>query len=77
MTSLLDISPVIPVVTAEGPDHAVPLARALLADGIGIIELTLRTERAIEGLSAIAADVPEVLVGAGSVLTPEQAPAGG
>jgi 2-dehydro-3-deoxyphosphogluconate aldolase/(4S)-4-hydroxy-2-oxoglutarate aldolase len=73
MTSLLDISPVIPVVTAEDPDHAVPLARALLAGGIGIIELTLRTERALEGLGAIAADLPEILVGAGSVLTPEQA----
>lgn len=72
-TILLDVSPVIPVVTIEDPAHAVPVARALLAGGIEIIELTLRTPRSMESLIAIAADVPDILLGAGSVLTPGQA----
>jgi 2-dehydro-3-deoxyphosphogluconate aldolase / (4S)-4-hydroxy-2-oxoglutarate aldolase len=70
---LLSAAPVIPVVTVEDPDHAVPLARALLAGGIPIMELTLRTGRALEALCRVAAEVPEVLVGAGTVLTPQQA----
>jgi 2-dehydro-3-deoxyphosphogluconate aldolase/(4S)-4-hydroxy-2-oxoglutarate aldolase len=70
---LLDVSAVIPVVTIDDPEHAVPVARALLAGGIGIIELTLRTERALESLALIAADVPDILVGAGTVLNPTQA----
>jgi 2-dehydro-3-deoxyphosphogluconate aldolase / (4S)-4-hydroxy-2-oxoglutarate aldolase len=69
---LLDISPVIPVVTLDDPDHAVPVARALLAGGIPIIELTLRTDRALEAMALVAAEVPEILVGAGTVLTPQQ-----
>jgi 2-dehydro-3-deoxyphosphogluconate aldolase/(4S)-4-hydroxy-2-oxoglutarate aldolase len=72
-TSLLDVSPVIPVVTISDVDHAVPVARALLAGGIPIIELTLRTGRALEALATIAADVPEIVVGAGTVRTPQQA----
>lgn len=70
---LLDVSPVVPVVTISDPAHAVPVARALLSGGIPIIELTLRTKPALEGLSAIAAEVPDILLGAGSVLTPQQA----
>lgn len=73
--SLLDLSPVIPVVTIEDPEHAVPVARALLEGGIGVIELTLRTERALESLHRIAAEVPDILVGAGTVLTPAMADA--
>jgi 2-dehydro-3-deoxyphosphogluconate aldolase / (4S)-4-hydroxy-2-oxoglutarate aldolase len=73
MTSLLDLSPVIPVVTIKDPAHAAPVARALLAGGTNIIELTLRTERAVEALMAVAEEVPEIRLGAGSVLTPEQA----
>jgi 2-dehydro-3-deoxyphosphogluconate aldolase/(4S)-4-hydroxy-2-oxoglutarate aldolase len=71
--SLLEVSPVIPVVTIDDPDHAVPLARALVAGGIPIIEVTLRTGRALEALAAIAAEVPEILAGAGTVRTPPQA----
>jgi 2-dehydro-3-deoxyphosphogluconate aldolase/(4S)-4-hydroxy-2-oxoglutarate aldolase len=70
---LLEVSPVIPVVTIDDPDHAVPVARALVAGGIPIIEVTLRTGRALEALAAIAADVPEILAGAGTVRTPRQA----
>jgi 2-dehydro-3-deoxyphosphogluconate aldolase/(4S)-4-hydroxy-2-oxoglutarate aldolase len=71
--SLLEVSPVIPVVTIDDPDHAVPVARALVAGGILIIEVTLRTGRALEALAAIAAEVPEILAGAGTVRTPQQA----
>lgn len=75
MTGLLDLAPVIPVVTVEHPAHAVSVARALLAGGIGIIELTLRTARAVEALAAVSAQVPEIRLGAGSILTLEQADA--
>ena len=70
---LLGVSPVIPVVTIDDPEHAIPVARALLAGGIPILELTLRTDRALEALALVAAHVPEILVGAGTVLTPRQA----
>jgi 2-dehydro-3-deoxyphosphogluconate aldolase / (4S)-4-hydroxy-2-oxoglutarate aldolase len=74
-TSVLHVSPVIPVVTIEDPQHAVPLAKALVAGGVSIIELTLRTESALTSLKLIANEVPDILVGAGTVLTPGQADA--
>ena len=70
---LLEVSAVIPVVTIDDPDHAVPVARALLSGGIPIIEVTLRTDRALEALARIAAEVPDILAGAGTVRTPQQA----
>lgn len=73
--SLLDVAPVIPVVVLADAEQAVPLARALAAGGIGIIELTLRTPAGLEAIRRIAAEVPEVVVGAGTVLTAEQAEA--
>ncbi|MDV8148029.1 bifunctional 4-hydroxy-2-oxoglutarate aldolase/2-dehydro-3-deoxy-phosphogluconate aldolase [Arthrobacter sp. B10-11] len=74
-TSALHVSPVIPVVTIADPQHAVPVARALVAGGISIIELTLRTDSALESLERIASEVPDILVGAGTILTPAQADA--
>jgi 2-dehydro-3-deoxyphosphogluconate aldolase / (4S)-4-hydroxy-2-oxoglutarate aldolase len=74
-TSVLHVSPVIPVVTIDDPQHAVPLAKALVAGGVRIIELTLRTESALTSLKLIANGVPDILVGAGTVLTPAQADA--
>ena len=71
--SILDISPVIPVVVIEDPDHAVPLARALVAGGIGVIEVTLRTPTALESVRRIAAEVPEIVLGAGTILAPDHA----
>ena len=70
---LLSLSPVIPVVVVDAVDQAVPLARALAAGGIGIVELTLRTEAGLDAIRAIAAEVPEVVVGAGTVTTPARA----
>lgn len=72
-SSLLDLAPVIPVVVLEDASDAVPLARALVAGGLPAIEVTLRTAAAPEAIRAIAAEVPEAVVGAGTVLTPEQA----
>lgn len=74
-TSALHVSPVIPVVTIADPQHAVPVARALVAGGISIVELTLRTDTALESLERIANEVPDILVGAGTILTPAQADA--
>jgi 2-dehydro-3-deoxyphosphogluconate aldolase / (4S)-4-hydroxy-2-oxoglutarate aldolase len=71
--SLLDLSPVIPVVVVDSVDQAVPLARALVAGGVPVIEMTLRTEAALEAIRAIAAEVPEIAVGAGTVTTPARA----
>ena len=73
--AVLNTSPVIPVVTIDDPQDAVPLARALADGGVGIIELTLRTESALTSLKLIANEVPEILVGAGTILTPGQADA--
>jgi len=73
--SLLDVSPVVPVVVLKDAEQAVPLARALLAGGVPIIELTLRTPAGLEAIRRIAAEVPEILVGAGTILTGEQAEA--
>ncbi|HEX6454212.1 MAG TPA: bifunctional 4-hydroxy-2-oxoglutarate aldolase/2-dehydro-3-deoxy-phosphogluconate aldolase [Trebonia sp.] len=67
---LLSLAPVIPVVILDEPAHAVPLAQALLAGGIRIIEITLRTPRALDVIMAIRDNVPGAVVGAGTVTTP-------
>jgi 2-dehydro-3-deoxyphosphogluconate aldolase/(4S)-4-hydroxy-2-oxoglutarate aldolase len=72
-SSPLDVSPVIPVVVIRDVDHAVPLAQALLAGGIGVIEVTLRSDAALAGIRAIAAEVPELVLGVGTIVTAEQA----
>ncbi|WP_245156042.1 bifunctional 4-hydroxy-2-oxoglutarate aldolase/2-dehydro-3-deoxy-phosphogluconate aldolase [Nocardioides sp. 503] len=72
-TSLLDVVPVLPVVVIDRLEDAVPLARALVAGGLPAIELTLRTPVALDAIRAIADDVPEILVGAGTIVTPGQA----
>lgn len=70
---LLGLAPVIPVVTLDDAEHAVPVARALHAGGIGVCELTLRTPAALRAVELVARDVPEVVVGAGTVTTPVHA----
>jgi 2-dehydro-3-deoxyphosphogluconate aldolase/(4S)-4-hydroxy-2-oxoglutarate aldolase len=69
---LLELAPVVPVVVLHDAEHAVPLAEALLRGGIGIIEVTLRTPAALRGLELIAREVPDMVVGAGTVTTPGQ-----
>ena len=70
LDELLLISKVIPVITIERVEHAVPLARALVAGGIRLLEITLRTAAGLDGAAAIIAEVPEAVVGIGTVLTP-------
>ena len=60
-------APVIPVIVLHDVAHAVPMARALLAGGIRMLEVTLRTPQALACMEAIARDVPEAMVGAGTV----------
>jgi 2-dehydro-3-deoxyphosphogluconate aldolase/(4S)-4-hydroxy-2-oxoglutarate aldolase len=62
-------TPVIPVITIDRVEHAVPLARALLAGGINVVEITLRTTAALGSLRAIVAEVADVIVGVGTVTT--------
>lgn len=70
--SVLDLSPVIPVVVLRDAEHAVPLARALAGGGVRIVEVTLRSAVALSAIERIAAEVPDVLVGAGTVTSPSQ-----
>ena len=70
---LLDLAPVIPVVVLEDAGAAVPLARTLVDAGMRAIEITLRTPAALEAIANVAADVPDAVVGAGTVLSPAQA----
>ena len=62
--------PVIPVVTIDRVDHAVPLAKALLAGGLPVVEVTLRTQAAFDAVRAIVGEVPDIIVGVGTVTKP-------
>ncbi|MBB6171752.1 2-dehydro-3-deoxyphosphogluconate aldolase/(4S)-4-hydroxy-2-oxoglutarate aldolase [Nocardiopsis mwathae] len=67
------LAPVIPVVVLDDVHNAVPLARALVAGGLPAIEVTLRTDAGLPSIERIAAEVPDAVVGAGTVTSPEQA----
>lgn len=71
LLSLLQSARVVPVLTIERVEDAVPLARALVAGGVRMLEITLRTAAAIDAAKAIIAEVPEAIVGIGTVLTPD------
>lgn len=64
--------PVVPVLVIKDVEHAVPLAKALIAGGIRVLEVTLRTEAALEVIAKIAKEVPEAIIGAGTVTNREQ-----
>ena len=63
---------VVPVLTIDKLEHAIPLARALAAGGLNVLEITLRTGVAIEAIREMVRNVPGSVIGAGTVLTPEQ-----
>ncbi|MGW1495677.1 bifunctional 4-hydroxy-2-oxoglutarate aldolase/2-dehydro-3-deoxy-phosphogluconate aldolase [Streptomyces sp. NPDC002402] len=71
MPSVLDLAPVIPVLVVEDAADAVPLARALVAGGLPAIEVTLRTPAALDAIRAITCEVPDAIVGAGTVVSPD------
>jgi len=60
-------TPIVPVVTISDADRAVPLAEALLAAGVGAIEITLRTEAGLPAIESVASRCPDICVGAGSI----------
>ncbi len=66
---ILALSPVMPVVTIADAAKAVPMARALVAGGLRTIEITLRTPAALAAVAAIAREVPEAVLGVGTVLS--------
>ena len=70
LRDILRAAPVIPVITIEHARDAVPLARALVAGGLKALEITLRTPAASAAAVAIIKEVPEALVGIGTVLAP-------
>lgn len=72
LASLFAGTPVIPVLTLHDAAAAVPLARALVAGGLRVLEITLRTAAALPTIEAIAREVEEAVVGAGTVLSPAQ-----
>ncbi|MEG1477021.1 MAG: keto-hydroxyglutarate-aldolase/keto-deoxy-phosphogluconate aldolase, partial [Oscillospiraceae bacterium] len=71
MEKIRDIG-IVPVIAINDVDKAVPLAKALVAGGLPVAEITFRTDAAEEAIRRITAEVPEMLVGAGTVLTKEQ-----
>jgi len=72
LDAILTRAPVIPVLVVEDAAQAVPLARALVAGGMSVLEITLRSTAALEAIRRIAAEVPDAVVGAGTVLNPAQ-----
>ena len=69
---LLGATRVVPVITIDDAESAVALAGALVAGGLPVLEVTLRTDAGLEAIARIAAAVPEAVVGAGTVTTPAQ-----
>ncbi|SFM20383.1 bifunctional 4-hydroxy-2-oxoglutarate aldolase/2-dehydro-3-deoxy-phosphogluconate aldolase [Marinobacter zhejiangensis] len=69
---LMSASPLIPVITIENPDDAFPLCKALVAGGIRILEITLRTEHGLGAIAQLRETLPEVWVGAGTVTNVQQ-----
>ena len=75
MKTLTDLFPslsLVPVVVIDDADDAVPLANALLEGGITSIEITLRTAAGIKAIEQVATNVPDIAVGSGTILSPEQ-----
>jgi 2-dehydro-3-deoxyphosphogluconate aldolase / (4S)-4-hydroxy-2-oxoglutarate aldolase len=70
--AILKQAPVVPVMVIDDVKQAVPLARALVAGGLPVLEITLRTDAAMEAMKAIMAEVEGAIVGAGTVLTKDQ-----
>ena len=73
--SILEAAPVVPLVQADDPAIAVKTARALAAGGLTVVEVVFRTDRALDCLKAVAEEVPEMIAGAGTVLSAKQAEA--
>ena len=73
ISKILSLGPVMPVIVIEQANHAIPLGEALLTGGIKTIEITLRTSAALNAIEQLAKRLPEIYVGAGTILTKENA----
>ena len=73
ISKILSLGPVMPVIVLEQANHAIPLGEALLIGGIKTIEITLRTSAALNAIEQLAKHLPEIYVGAGTILTKENA----
>lgn len=71
LENILTACPLVPVVVIRDAQQAVPLAHALLAGGIRTIEITLRSDAALEAIALVTQEVPEIIVGAGTITRPE------
>ncbi len=69
---VLNAGPVMPVMVIQNLEDAVPLAQALVAGGIKVLEITLRTPIALDAIRLISREVKDAIVGAGTITTPEQ-----
>lgn len=69
----LEAAPVVPLVVPDDPDSAIRTTRALVAGGLSVVEVVLRTSAAIESLAEVVRAVPEAVVGAGTVLSDQHA----
>ncbi|MGD0959348.1 MAG: bifunctional 4-hydroxy-2-oxoglutarate aldolase/2-dehydro-3-deoxy-phosphogluconate aldolase [Methylomonas sp.] len=67
---VMTTSPVIPVMVINRLEHAVPLAQALVAGGLKVLEITLRTPVALDAIRLIKAEVPNAIIGAGTIINP-------
>jgi 2-dehydro-3-deoxyphosphogluconate aldolase / (4S)-4-hydroxy-2-oxoglutarate aldolase len=72
LLEIMRTSPVIPVIAIDDIDHAVPLAKALVAGGIRVLEVTLRTALGLAAIRAIADQVPGAIVGVGTLTQPDE-----
>ncbi|MGI9232092.1 MAG: bifunctional 4-hydroxy-2-oxoglutarate aldolase/2-dehydro-3-deoxy-phosphogluconate aldolase [Woeseiaceae bacterium] len=75
LNGTLESVPVVPLVQSDDPAIAVQISRALAAGGLTVAEVVFRTDRALECLQAVAEEVPEMIAGAGTVLSADQAQA--
>lgn len=71
ISEIMGRAPIIPVLEIAEVGHAVPLARALVAGGLPILEVTLRTDAALAAIEAMARDVPEAVTGVGTATRPQ------
>lgn len=69
---ILSINPVIPVIAIDDLDDALPLANALINGGVKVLEITLRTNVALKAIELISKELPEAIVGAGTVINAKQ-----
>jgi 2-dehydro-3-deoxyphosphogluconate aldolase/(4S)-4-hydroxy-2-oxoglutarate aldolase len=71
-TWLKNTKPLIPVIVIEDIEHAVPMAKALVAGGLHLLEVTLRTEAGLAAIKLISEQVPDTIVGAGTVCNADE-----